>query len=341
LFCRSMCPLRGFGRHERLEERAEARSLRGRDEGEQRTRVGVGSVRSFGALGWRACRGVARCADTCFFRSRGARAGVGSVRSFGALGWRAWGVRLAARTHASSEVGGRGRAWAPFARSARSGGAHGGCGALRGHMLLPKSGLACSVGRALMGWLVGSVGKSALWAFPPDCPTSSRLLRVQPVALGRACGLGPLCSAEACVRSAASAGMRGCRSAPKLAHSAGETRVNNGRAVSTRVRRSWAPTKCPSDVRDAKKRIATRVNNIRAASTRAPRSWALPPFSPTYAKRSERVSSRALHPGQESRPRSGHILRRTKRPQLSRAVTRHQLHREQAIRSWPVRWKGP
>jgi hypothetical protein len=46
-----MCPLRGFGRHERLEERAEARSLRGRDEGEQRTRVGVGSVRSFGALG--------------------------------------------------------------------------------------------------------------------------------------------------------------------------------------------------------------------------------------------------------------------------------------------------
>jgi hypothetical protein len=80
-----------------------------------------------------------------------------------------------------------------------------------------------------MGWLVGSVGKSALGAFPPDCPTSVCLLRVQPVALGRACELGPLCSAEACVRSAAAACMGGWRSATKLAHSAGETRVNNGR----------------------------------------------------------------------------------------------------------------
>jgi hypothetical protein len=86
-----------------------------------------------------------------------------------------------------------------------------------------------------MGWLVGSVGKSALGAFPPDCSASACLLRVQPVALGRACELGPLCSAEACVRSAAAAGMRGWRSAPKLAHSAGETRVNNGRGW------AWAP----------------------------------------------------------------------------------------------------
>jgi hypothetical protein len=98
-----------------------------------------------------------------------------------------------------------------------------------------------------MGWLVGSVGKSALGAFPPDCPTSVCLLRVQPVALGRACELGPLCSAEACVRSAAAARMRGWRSATKLAHSAGETRVNNGRersasAASTRALAEQGPT---------------------------------------------------------------------------------------------------
>jgi hypothetical protein len=83
---------------------------------------------------------------------------------------------------------------------------------------------------------------------------------------------------------------------------------------------------------------------LQAPPARAERASAASPpapFSPTYARRSERVSSRALHPVQESRPRSGHILRRTKRPQLSCAALRHQLHREQATRSRTVRWKGP